>query len=458
MPGPLTSALDDAVDRGGNRRLLYAQETTLSRRGLRIRARKRAAELARAGIGTGDLVAVALGPSTETLVNLLACDRIGAPFILLDPAAGTRALDELAGALAVAAALRRPAGDDTAPPSWPGHAVRSRRRLAGGLTIFERLEPALERPRPPAGTAYVLPAATTAGAPLFVFRATDRVCDLLASLPAAAGIHEGSAIVAAANIALAPLFETVVIPWIATAGALVLDDAPGAKALATARAAGEPLVALATDREGGRRAAAGALGTVPWLGVGPTRPPAASERSLRQVAYLEEIGPFAVRDGAGTSFRPVAPWGAQPGAPMETGGCEWLVAGTGASERLPRPDEDAPGTPAGVGRWLHTGFAARFEGDGPIEILGRDDGLFWYGGTRGSLEGIERCALSVEGVSACRAAWETGDDGEPSLVLTIAGPADPERVRGFLREHLAPAFVPAAVRPAVSEDLPAGAP
>jgi len=458
VSGPLTSALDDAVARGGNRRLLYAQETTLSRRGLRIRARKRADELARAGIAPGDLVAVALGPSTETLVSLLACDRIGAPFVLLDPAEGTRPLDELARALAVSAALRRPAGEDTAPPSWPGHAVRSRRRLAGGLTVFERLEPASERPPPPAGTAYVLPALTTAGAPLFVFRTKDRVRDMLASLPAATGIDEGAAIVAAANIAFPPLFEAVVLPWIAAAGALVLDDAPDAKSLATARAAGEPLVALATDREGGRRAAAGALGTAPWLGVGPTTPLAATEHGLRQVAYLEELGPFAVRDGAGPPFRPVTPWAAQPGAPMEAGGCEWLVAGAGASERFPRPEDDDPGTPAGVGRWLHTGFAARFKGDEPVEILGRDDGLFWHGGKRGSLEGIERCALSIEGVSACRAIWEAGDDGEPTLVLTVDGPAEPERVRGYLREHLAPAFVPATVRPAVSGDLPADAP
>jgi len=75
-----------AVASKGTARSVHGPESTLSRHGLLLRADKRARELQALGVGAGELVALSLGNVAELVVMLLACSKLGAVAVPVDPA------------------------------------------------------------------------------------------------------------------------------------------------------------------------------------------------------------------------------------------------------------------------------------------------------------------------------------------------------------------------------------
>lgn len=452
MPGGLVQLLDDAVRERGGHRCLYALETTLSRRGLRIRARRRADELARVGVGAGHVVLVALGNATETIVTLLACDRLDATIVLADPALGTSPLDDACRVLPVTAVLRRPAGTDTAPPTYPGHQVRSRRRIAGGIAILEILEPTEARPSLPASATLALPTAAPDGSMRIVLRSVRSAVETAGMLARYVGLDADAALVPLGSLTRPSMLECVVVPWIAASATLVLDDAPDERTAAVAAGVTRPWWAGPPDRLANvpvaSQAGPGPAGRMVVGVAGDGSPDTTTidrgDDAPVHVVYLEEIGPFGIRRNHDGPYDRLDDASWTRGAAMDVGGHEWLVAPVHRSDLLPSPELDDPGTPAGVGDHLHTGFAARFEADAPSAILGRDDGLVWVDGMRGSLEAIEAATLAVPGVTSAQATWRRpATAGDPPIVVEVAGPVAPEDVHDRLVATLPPAFVPA---------------
>ena len=143
--------LDEAVPRAGSQRSLDSQDTTLSRRGLLIRADKRARELQGLKIGAGDVVALSMGNVAEFVILLLAVSKLGAIAMPVDPANGDRSLLGVASRLPVRAVLRRPRGLENSPLQYPeGYRLGARRKLSGSLLEVDILSGAERRvfPRP----------------------------------------------------------------------------------------------------------------------------------------------------------------------------------------------------------------------------------------------------------------------------------------------------------------------
>ena len=116
------SRLAAAVASKGTARSVHGPESTLSRHGLLIRADKRARELQALGVGAGQLVALSLGNVAELVVMLLACSKLGAIAVPVDPAHGERLLRQTASRLPLRAVVRRPRGQEAASPEpaeWP---------------------------------------------------------------------------------------------------------------------------------------------------------------------------------------------------------------------------------------------------------------------------------------------------------------------------------------------------
>jgi acyl-CoA synthetase (AMP-forming)/AMP-acid ligase II len=133
--------LDEAVPRAGSQRSLDSQDTTLSRRGLLIRADKRARELASLKVGAGDIVALSMGNVAEFVILLLAVSKLGAVAMPVDPANGDRSLLGAAARLPVRAVLRRPRGLENSPLQYPeGYRLGARRKLSGSLLEVDILD------------------------------------------------------------------------------------------------------------------------------------------------------------------------------------------------------------------------------------------------------------------------------------------------------------------------------
>ena len=139
--GQIYRWLDEAVPRAGSQRSLDSQDTTLSRRGLLIRADKRARELAGLKIGAGDVIALSMGNVAEFIILLLAVSKLGAIAMPVDPANGDRSLLGVACRLPVRAVLRRPRGLENSPLQYPeGYKLLARRKLSGSLLEIDTLE------------------------------------------------------------------------------------------------------------------------------------------------------------------------------------------------------------------------------------------------------------------------------------------------------------------------------
>lgn len=432
-PGHMYTRLAEAVASKGTARSVHGPESTLSRHGLLIRADKRARELQALGVGAGQLVALSLGNVAELVVMLLACSKLGAVAVPVDPAHGERLLRQTAGRLPLRAVIRRPRGQEASSPDYgEGYGFRARRRLSGSLLAVDVLDPPLPLQAavtPPAAAELVMEARGIGGVVRDVFRTGAHLRAVGEAAAAALQLHAGARLLCAQPLIVPRFFDPVILGWLASEAQLVMAEGPAADAVLPLASHHEDLVVVDSVRQLLELARAlKARGIT--LGLAPVTPHATVPigtgkalghtltRPARQLLLLEEIGVLAHRVlQRGAAFEPAAGVALRAGAPMQVGGHEVLVhTAQVATCRPPIPDTE-PGAVAEA-PWRHTGYAGRFGKDGQLlEVLGRDDGLVNLEGRRACLDNVEEVMLEHPRLEWVRAHVQIDADGDPSLWL-----------------------------------------
>jgi cyclohexanecarboxylate-CoA ligase len=429
-----------AVARAGAPRSVYAQDTTLSRRGLLTRADRRARELTSLGVGPGDLVALSMGNVPLLLVLAIACSKLRAIAVPVDPANGDRALVDVARRLPLRLVVRRPRGPDAPPIEYgEGYVRRSRRRLASSLLTAEALDPpdvpGLEIP----GDAEVIVEARGIGGMVRdVVRTGAHLEAIGRAAVSALGLDDGAKILCAQPFTVPRFFDAVVLAWLESESQLVMAEGPALSSVLPIARGQDNLTVVDSVRQFLELARSVRASGAP-LPLRPVIPeatiPMATGRALgqafgtapTQMLLLEEIGVLAGRPlTRGARFTPAAGVELRPGAPMEAGGHEVLVDTVQAAECLPPVPMTEPGAIA-QDSWRHTGYAGKFSRDGElVEILGRDDGLVSLEGRRACLDRIEDEVLTHRRITWARATVHTTDDGEPQVHLAYRASGDTE--------------------------------
>ena len=453
--------LDEAVPRAGSQRSLDSQDTTLSRRGLLIRADKRARELQSLKVGAGDIVALSMGNVAEFVILLLAVSKLGAVAMPVDPANGDRSLLGAASRLPVRAVLRRPRGLENSPLQYPeGYRLGSRRKLSGSLLEVDILDIPDDLARDARLAPEIEFISETAGA-------DGAVHDILRTGPHLRWIGETTAnmlgLTAGTHLACAQaftsprFFDAVVLPWLASEARLVMADNPTLESVLPAPGTYERLVVvdLLYTLLTAARALKAAGTTRELLPVIPQATIATSHGKLlkqvfgeypRQLLLLEEVGILGARVmHRGERFELAPGIQARPGATTD-GGHEILVKP--AHPILTRPPVPAgqPGGPVdGAPGWHHTGYLGQFNSQGSLgEVPGRTDSLVNLEGRRASLHTIEAAMLRHRRITTAEAAVEYDVDGNPFVHLRYqaTGSTPLDDLEEFMVDSLPPYMVP----------------
>lgn len=458
--GYVYSRLAAAVASKGSARSVYGPENTLSRRGLLIRADRRARELGGLGVRAGSLVALSLGNVAELVVMLLACSKLRAVALPVDPSHGERLIRETAERLPLQAVVRRPRGDEAQAPDYgDAYGFRSRRRLSGSLLSIDVLEP----PEPltdavalPDGAELVLPVRGIGGVVRDVVRTGEQLRAVGDAAASAMDLHAGTRLLCAQPLVVPRFFDPVILGWLASEAQLVMAEGSAVDAVLPVAPLHEELVVLDSVRQflelsralKARRASLRLSPIVPQstvpVGVGRALAPA-FDRPARQLLVLEEIGVLAHRElRSGALFEAAAGVELLAGAPMQVGGHEVLVDTPQVSACLPSVPPTEPGAVAET-PWHHTGYAGRFDREERlVEVLGRDDGLVALEGRRACLDNIEEVLLEHRRLTWVRAHVDSDGDGDPSLWVEYRATGQTEV--DDLEEHaigrLPPSMVP----------------
>ncbi|MEX1363233.1 MAG: AMP-binding protein [Nannocystaceae bacterium] len=458
--GHMYSRLSAAVAGRGSARSVYGPENTLSRRGLLIRADKRARELSGLGVGAGSLVALSLGNVAELVVMLLSCSKLGAIAVPIDPALGERLIRETAERLPLRAVIRRPRGQEAEAPDYgEGYRFRSRRRLASSLLAIDVLEPPaarLDAVSMPAAAELVLPVRGIGGVVRDVVRTGPQLQAVGEAAVSAMELHAGVRLLCAQPLVVPRFFDPLILGWLASEAQLVMAEGSAVDAVLPVAPLHEELVVIdsvrqflelsrALEARGSTLALTPVIpqSTVP-VGVGRQLAPRIT-RPARQLLLLEEIGVLAHRVlRRGAAFEPAAGVRVLAGAAMETGGHEVLVDTAQVSTCLPAIPPTEPGAVA-EDPWRHTGYAGRFDKEGRLlEVLGRDDGLVALEGQRACLDNIEEVMLEHRRLTWVRAHLQSDNDGDPSLWVEYraTGTTEVEDLEEHAIGRLAPTMVP----------------
>ena len=448
---------------------------SLTYRQLVARGGQVARALGRAGVGTGDVVGLALGRTTAMVASMLGVWGVGAAYLPLDPdqpPERLRYLVEDAGARAVIVG----SGD----AGW-----------AAGRPVLRwpDLEPAGGPPdRPPDGplavvpdrgaaradeAAYVIYTSGSTGRPKGVAVSHGSLANVVLSFADLLGTTErdpvlwsttvtfdisalelflplvrGGRVVVAAErhgldvVDLITGQDVHVVQGTPTFWRAVLPEAAGALAGRTVLCGGEPLAAeLARDlkRTGCRLFNAyGPTETTIWSTVAEVPDEPAGPVSVGAPVANTQV--FIV-DGHGVEL----PRGI-PG--------ELCIAGAGvAIGYLGRPDLTAQrfGTHPAFGRFYRTGDVARWRHDGALELLGRQDRQVKLRGHRIELGEVESVLREADGVTDA-VAVVTGDrQGQGRLHAFVrvgpgvAVPQLPERLWRYLRDRLPDYSLPSGI-------------
>lgn len=450
--------LASAVARSGTPRSVYAQDTTLSRRGLLTRADRRARELSAAGVGPGELVALSMGNVPQLIVLLLACSKLGAVPMPIDPANGDRTLLEAAERLPLRAVVRRPRGLETAAIEYGGgYQVRSRRRLTSSLLTLDLLEPpGTLTTELPADAELVMEARGIGGVARDVIRTGAHLQAIGRAAVSALGIDDGARVLCAQPFTVPRFFDPVVLGWLESESQLVMAEGPALHSVLPIARSYDNLIVVDSLRQLLELARAlKASGTT--LPLSPIIPEATiglpTGRALKQafgtpgaqLLLLEELGVLATRPlERGARFRVAEGVTIGAGAPMQIGGHEVLAACEPAPMTIPEIPPTEPGALADP-PMRHTGYAGRFGKDGALlEVLGRDDGLVALEGRRACLDRIEEVILEHRRVVWARAKVTPTADGDPEVHLEYRATGTTEV--GDIEEHaiglLPPYMVP----------------
>lgn len=458
--GHMYSRLSAAVAGRGSARSVYGPENTLSRRGLLIRADKRARELSGLRVGAGSLVALSLGNVAELVVMLLACSKLGAIAVPIDPALGERLIRETAERLPLRAVIRRPRGQEAEAPDYgEGYRFRSRRRLASSLLAIDVLEPPAARLAAvsmPAAAELVLPVRGIGGVVRDVVRTGPQLQAVGEAAVSAMELHTGVRLLCAQPLVVPRFFDPLILGWLASEAQLVMAEGSAVDAVLPVAPLHEELVVIDSVRQflelsRALEARGSTLALTPVIpqstvsvGVGRQLAPRIT-RPARQLLLLEEIGLLAHRVlRRGAAFEPAAGVRMLAGAAMEAGGHEVLVDTAQVSTFLPAIPPTEPGAVA-EDPWRHTGYAGRFDKEGRLlEVLGRDDGLVALEGQRACLDNIEEVMLEHRRLTWVRAHLQSDNDGDPSLWVEYraTGTTEVEDLEEHAIGRLAPTMVP----------------
>jgi O-succinylbenzoic acid--CoA ligase len=185
---------------------------------------------------------------------------------------------------------------------------------------------------------------------------------------------------------------------------------------------------------------------------------------LREAGLREAPGLRAIALGGGPIPTGLLDWAAEVGIPVVpvygmTETCSQVVAGSpgrplrgveleiGADgEILVRGPMVAPGAVAADG-WLHTGDLGELDADGRLRVLGRLKELIVTGGENVAPLEVEQALLAHPAVvDAGVAGLPDPDWGEAvTAFVVLSEPVDPDDLRAWCRERLAPFKVPKAI-------------
>lgn len=452
--------LDDAVPRAGSQRSLDSQDTTLSRRGLLIRADKRARELASLKVGEGDVVALSMGNVAEFIILLLAVSKLGAVAMPVDPANGDRSLLGAAARLPVRAVLRRPRGLENSPLQYPeGYRLGARRKLSGSLLEVDILEvpDELAPAAPPPGVEFISETAGADGAVHDILRTGDHLRWIGETGAKLLDLTAGTHLACAQAFTSPRFFDAVVLPWLASEARLVMADNPTLESVLPPVGTYERLVVvdLLYTLQTAARALKAAGATRELLAVIPQATVATSHgRPLKQVfgeyprqlLLLEEVGILGARVmHRGERFELAPGLQCRPGAAKD-GGHEILALPPHAVLTRPELPIGQPGGPvADAPGWIHTGYLGHFTGHGALgEVPGRTDSLVNLEGRRASLHTIEAAMLRHRRITSAEAAVEYDVDGNPFVHLRYhaTGSTPLDDLEEFMVDSLPPFMVP----------------
>ncbi|MEZ4449456.1 MAG: class I adenylate-forming enzyme family protein [Nannocystaceae bacterium] len=428
-PGQIYRWLDDAVRSGGAQRSVDSQEATLSRRGLLLRADRRARELAGLRIGAGDVVALSMGNVTEFLVLLLAVSKLGAVAMPVDPANGDRSLLGAAHRLPIRAVIRRPRGLDNSPLEYPeAYRLASRRKLSGSLLDLDILEPSgapHHGQALPTDVEFVFETAGADGTLRDVIRTGAQIRGIGEGVRDLLSITAGTHIACAQPLTSPRFFDPALFGWLASEARLVIADTPSVHALLPSHPAYERL--LVVDLLHNLQAAARTLkasghpreltAVIPQATIATAHAKALRQafgEDPQQLLVLEEVGVLAARTmKRGQSYQVAAGFALRPGDAHPDGGREVLCRAPVTSTTQPPTPGGQVGGDAGDG-WIHTGYLGRWSASGELtEVTGRSDRLVNLEGRRASLDAIEAAIREHMRIVDAEAAVESDVDGNP---------------------------------------------
>jgi len=462
--------LDEAVPRAGSQRSLDSQDTTLSRRGLLIRADKRARELASLKVGVGDIVALSMGNVAEFVILLLAVSKLGAVAMPVDPANGDRSLLGAAARLPVRAVLRRPRGLENSPLQYPeGYRLGARRKLSGSLLevdILDIPDDLAHAAKIPEDIEFISETAGADGAVHDILRTGEHLRWIGETTSDLLGLTSGTHLACAQAFTSPRFFDSVVLPWLASESRLVMADNPTLESVLPAPGTYERLVVvdLLYTLQTAARALKAAGTTRDLLAVIPQATIATNHGRLlkqvfgeypRQLLLLEEVGILGARVmhrgerfelAPGVQCRPGAAYPHGPSGLAKEGGHEVLVKPAfPILTRPPIPAGQPGGLVDGAPGWHHTGYLGQFNSQGVLgEVPGRTDSLVNLEGRRASLHTIEAAMLRHRRITAAEAAVEYDVDGNPFVHLRYhaTGSTPLDDLEEFMVDSLPPYMVP----------------
>ncbi|MFE4974132.1 amino acid adenylation domain-containing protein, partial [Kitasatospora sp. NPDC056651] len=479
----LAELVDAQVARTPDAPALYAEDTTLSYAELDARANRLARLLAARGLGTEDVVALALPKSPEAIVAILAVAKTGATWLPADPAYPAERLRHMLAdsraALVLTTAEAAGRLPDTDAPRLlldsAEHLAALAARSGTPFTAAERVRP-LSAPN----TAYVIYTSGSTGVPKGVAVTHTGLPSMIATQVAATGVGPGSRVLQASSLSF-DVSVSDLAAALTTGAALVLPREQS-------ELVGEALAAL-IDRYGVTHAdlapaMAATLPDVPLPSLrtlvsgGEAVPRELAARLGRDRPMFNSYGPTEATVSVtlsepltGTEQPPIGhPFQDvrvhlldERLRPVEPGtvGELYLSGPHLARGYLGRPaltaerfvacpfgePGDGPLQPDGGqgGRMYRTGDLGRQRPDGQLEFVGRADDQVKIRGFRVELGEIERTLCAHPGVRQAAVLLREDRPGERRLVGYTVGPADPAELRAHCAERLPDHMVPVVV-------------
>jgi amino acid adenylation domain-containing protein len=454
---------------------IWADDRDWSYTELDRRASALAGELRRAGAGRGDLVAVAMERSPETVAGLLAVLKTGAAYLPLDPDLPHARLAWLledarpAVILADEAALAKLPASDARVVVAGAPARADEPALAPDALAPDDLAP---DDLAPDDLAYVLYTSGSTGRPKAVEIRHRSVVNLLTSVQAEIGFEAADTLLAVTTLSFDIAALEIFLPLISGARLVVagrrdaadpvrlaaLMDRSGCTVMQATPATWRGLIAggwsgnlrlkiLCGGEALPRDLAAELLerGGAVWNLYGPT-----------ETTIWSMIHRLSPQDDPVPIGRPLANTevylldrGGEP-VPLLAAG-ELMIGGDGLARGY-RGDPELTAqrfTTFGsvrASKLYRTGDVARRRGDGTIEFLGRTDNQVKIRGFRVGLEEVEAAIARVSGVSGCAVSAQPDASGEASLIAYVAGEGleddDIARLRATLSQNLPAYMVP----------------